>query len=87
MSPVEAAAPAIAQQDEAAARDKKVGELRQAAKSSKALPLAQRALAPRESARVFDSNAVPTPFCVSSNERATATKAPLKGSAIHLRRK
>jgi hypothetical protein len=53
MSPVEAAAPAIAQQNEAAARDKKVGELRQAGKSSKAQPLAQRTLAIEEKAHGF----------------------------------
>jgi CHAT domain-containing protein/Tfp pilus assembly protein PilF len=43
-------APAIAQQDEVAALDKRVGQLSQAGKFSEAIPLAQRALAIREKA-------------------------------------
>jgi CHAT domain-containing protein/Tfp pilus assembly protein PilF len=46
-----AGAPAIAQQDEATALDKRVGELYQTGKFSEAIPLAQRALAIHENAR------------------------------------
>jgi tetratricopeptide (TPR) repeat protein len=45
-----AGAPAIAQQDEAAALDKRVGELLRAGKFSEAIPLAQHALAIQEKA-------------------------------------
>jgi tetratricopeptide (TPR) repeat protein len=45
-----ACAPAIAQQDEAVALDRRVGELYQAGKFSEGIPLAQQALAIREKA-------------------------------------
>jgi hypothetical protein len=59
-----AGAPAIAQQDEADALNKRAIELYQAGKFSEATPLAQRALAIREKALGPDHlNIAPTPEC------------------------
>jgi tetratricopeptide (TPR) repeat protein len=62
-----AAAPAIAQQDEAAALDKRVAHLYQAGKFSEAVPLAQQLLAIREKALGPDHPSLSRPLSELAN--------------------